>query len=295
MNAHGNELLQVYREMDYRFQNDVSLHYIGPSEPPTDFSSSFTLRFKSPFNALGAATTLLDVIREHFALSPFWEGTQYHVAFQLQFIADYLPVQDARLNSIATLTSLELKDRDDTYKTPAALIYEEIKTGRRNARRKGPSGNDEWIRVDSSFVRAYDKNKPSRRRQDGSQGFSAEEDESVRLYERYLDYRNQDRVRAQRELYLLVVLLDYLLGIPDPSKTGNDDPRRLSLYHVVTHMMSSRHHASTGDIFSQTVRRALFESMLDIRTPVSSVKRYEQLLEAELIRSELTDRTQRNA
>lgn len=135
------------------------------------------------------------------ASDPFWEKaeTLLYVAL-IAFMRNYLPRKDYHMGSLLTLMTLaRAREGDENYKSPLDLIFEEIRTGRRNVRRKTRrqaraeaagveesvytgSSQEVWESVDSSFVRAYDGRRPAARRPDGTQGLKPSEDYALENY-----------------------------------------------------------------------------------------------------------------
>lgn len=131
---------------------------------------------------------------------PFWEKaeTQLYIAL-IAFMRDYLPKRDYNMGGLLTMmTMAKAKEGDEDYESPLDLTFKELRTGKRQVRRKqkprvnAQTGTEEpvfsgqseeiWETVDSSFKRAYDGRRPAARRPDGTQGFLPQEDFALENY-----------------------------------------------------------------------------------------------------------------
>ena len=92
----------------------------------------------------------------------------------------YFPPRDSRIGSVATVVSMFRHGRTAGYKSAGVLLFEEVATGMKYSTKQGAY-------IPSSFVRHTDGRKPcDRLHRDGSRGFTADEDDAVMFYKRYL-------------------------------------------------------------------------------------------------------------
>lgn len=84
------------------------------------------------------------------------------------------------MESVATVVSMFRHGRTAGFKSAGVLLFEEVATGMKYSTKQGAY-------IPSSFVRHTDGRKPcDRLHRDGSRGFTADEDDAVMFYKRYL-------------------------------------------------------------------------------------------------------------
>ncbi len=136
------------------------------------------------------AKTLVGVLEECSPDIPGFVPEQYRAdvhearelltAATLALLPLYFPPRDSHIESVATVVSMFTHGRKADYKSAGVLLFEEVTTGMKYSTRK-------HAYVPSSFVRHIDSKKPyDRLHRDGSRGFTADEDDAVMFYKRYL-------------------------------------------------------------------------------------------------------------
>lgn len=108
------------------------------------------------------------------------EARELLTAATLALLPLYFPPRDSRIGSVATVVSMFRHGRTAGYKSAGVLLFEEVATGMKYSIKQGAY-------IPSSFVRHTDGRKPcDRLHRDGSRGFTADEDDAVMFYKRYL-------------------------------------------------------------------------------------------------------------
>lgn len=108
------------------------------------------------------------------------EARELLTAATLALLPLYFPPRDSRIGSVATVVSMFRHGRTAGYKSAGVLLFEEVATGMKYCTKQGAY-------IPSSFVRHTDGRKPcDRLHRDGSRGFTADEDDAVMFYKRYL-------------------------------------------------------------------------------------------------------------
>lgn len=108
------------------------------------------------------------------------EARELLTAATLALLPLYFPPRDSRIGSVATVVSMFRHGRTAGYKSAGVLLLEEVATGMKYSTKQGAY-------IPSSFVRHTDGRKPcDRLHRDGSRGFTADEDDAVMFYKRYL-------------------------------------------------------------------------------------------------------------
>lgn len=108
------------------------------------------------------------------------EARELLTAATLALLPLYFPPRDSRIGSVATVVSMFRHGRTAGYKSAGVLLFEEVATGMKYSTKQGAY-------IPSSFVRHTDGRKPcDRLHRDGSRGFTANEDDAVMFYKRYL-------------------------------------------------------------------------------------------------------------
>lgn len=108
------------------------------------------------------------------------EARELLTAATLALLPLYFPPRDSRMESVATVVSMFRHGRTAGFKSAGVLLFEEVATGMKYSTKQGAY-------IPSSFVRHTDGRKPcDRLHRDGSRGFTADEDDAVMFYKRYL-------------------------------------------------------------------------------------------------------------
>lgn len=108
------------------------------------------------------------------------EARELLTAATLALLPLYFPPRDSRIGSVATVVSMFRHGRTAGYKSAGVLLFEEVATGMKYSTKQGAY-------IPSSFVRHTDGRKPcDRLHRDESRGFTADEDDAVMFYKRYL-------------------------------------------------------------------------------------------------------------
>lgn len=136
------------------------------------------------------AKTLVDVLEKRSPDIPGLVPEQYRAdvhearelltAATLALLPLYFPPHNSCIESVATVVSMFRHGRNAGFKSAGVLLFEEVTTGMEYSVKK-----DAY--VPSLFVRHIDGRKPyDRLHRDGSRGFTADEDDAVMFYKRYL-------------------------------------------------------------------------------------------------------------
>ena len=108
------------------------------------------------------------------------EARELLTAATLALLPLYFPLHNSCIESVATVVSMFRHGRNAGFKSAGVLLFEEVATGMKYSVKK-----DAY--VPSLFVRHIDGRKPyDRLHRDGSRGFTADEDDAVMFYKRYL-------------------------------------------------------------------------------------------------------------
>lgn len=108
------------------------------------------------------------------------EARELLTAATLALLPLHFPPRDSRIGSVATVVSMFRHGRTAGYKSAGVLLFEEVATGMKYSTKQGAY-------IPSSFVRHTDGRKPcDRLHRDESRGFTADEDDAVMFYKRYL-------------------------------------------------------------------------------------------------------------
>lgn len=108
------------------------------------------------------------------------EARELLTAATLALLPLFFPPRDSRIGSVATVVSMFRHGRTAGYKSAGVLLFEEVATGMKYSTKQGAY-------IPSSFVRHTDGRKPcDRLHRDESRGFTADEDDAVMFYKRYL-------------------------------------------------------------------------------------------------------------
>ena len=127
------------------------------------------------------------------------EARELLTAATLALLPLYFPPRDSRIGSVATVVSMFRHGRTAGYKSAGVLLFEEVATGMKYSTKQGAY-------IPSSFVRHTDGRKPcDRLHRDGSRGFTADEDDAVMFYKRYLKVQRRVFDTSPRFIFELCV------------------------------------------------------------------------------------------
>lgn len=108
------------------------------------------------------------------------EARELLTAATLALLSLYFSARDSCMGSVATVVSMFRHGCNAAFKSAGVLLFEQVTTGMKYSVKK-----DAYI--PSLFVRHIDSKKPyDRLHRDGSRGFTADEDDAVMFYKRYL-------------------------------------------------------------------------------------------------------------
>lgn len=137
------------------------------------------------------------------------EARELLTAAMLALLPLYFPPRDSRMESVATVASMFSHGRKADYKSAGVLLFEEVTTGMKYSTRK-------HAYVPSIFVRHIDSKKPyDRLHRDGSRGFTADEDDAVMFYKRYL--------KVQRRVFDASPRFNFELCVKRPFEAISDE------------------------------------------------------------------------
>lgn len=165
------------------------------------------------------AKTLVDVLEKRSPDIPGLVPEQYRAdvhearvlltAATLALLPLYFPPRDSRMESVATVVSMFRHGRNAGFKSAGVLLFEEVTTGMKYSTRK-------HAYVPSLFVRHIDSRKPyDRLHRDGSRGFTADEDDAVMFYKRYL--------KVQRRVFDASPRFNFELCVKRPFEALSDE------------------------------------------------------------------------
>lgn len=165
------------------------------------------------------AKTLVDVLKKRSPDIPGLVPEQYRAdvhearellaAATLALLPQYFPPRDSRMESVATVVSMFGHGRSAGFKSAGVLLFEEVTTGMKYSTKK-------HAYVPSIFVRYIDGRKPyDRLHRDGSRGFTADEDDAVMFYKRYL--------KVQRRVFDASPRFNFELRVKRPFEAISDE------------------------------------------------------------------------
>ena len=165
------------------------------------------------------AKTLVDVLEKHSPDIPGLVPEQYRAdvhearelltAATLALLPLYFPLRDSRMESVATVVSMFGHGRSAGFKSAGVLLFEQVTTGMKYSTKK-------HAYVPSIFVRHIDGRKPyDRLHRDGSRGFTADEDDAVMFYKRYL--------KVQRRVFDASPRFNFELCVKRPFEAISDE------------------------------------------------------------------------
>lgn len=137
------------------------------------------------------------------------EARELLTAATLALLPLYFSPCDSCMESVATVVSMFEHGRSAGFKSAGVLLFEEVTTGMKYSTRK-------HAYVPSLFVRHIDSRKPyDRLHRDGSRGFTADEDDAVMFYKRYL--------KVQRRVFDASPRFNFELCIKRPFEALSDE------------------------------------------------------------------------
>lgn len=144
------------------------------------------------------------------------EARELLTAATLALLPLYFPPHNSCIESVATVVSMFRHGRNAGFKSAGVLLFEEVTTGMEYSVKK-----DAY--VPSLFVRHIDGRKPyDRLHRDGSRGFTADEDDAVMFYKRYL--------KVQRRVFDASPRFNFELCVKRPFEALSDD--RNNFYYM---------------------------------------------------------------
>lgn len=108
------------------------------------------------------------------------EARELLTAATLALLSLYFSPRDSCMGSVAAVVSMFRHGCNAAFKSTGVLLFEQVATGMKYIVKKD-------VYIPSPFVRHIDSKKPyDRLHRDGSRGFTADEDDAVMFYKRYL-------------------------------------------------------------------------------------------------------------
>lgn len=108
------------------------------------------------------------------------EARELLTAATLALLSLYFSPRDSCMGSMAAVVSMFRHGCNAAFKSAGVLLFEQVTTGMKYSAKKD-------VYIPSLFVRHIDSKKPyDRLHRDGSRGFTADEDDAVMFYKRYL-------------------------------------------------------------------------------------------------------------
>ncbi len=242
------------------------------------------------------AKTLVDVLEKRSPDIPGLVPEQYRAdvhearvlltAATLALLPLYFPLRDSRIESVATVVSMFGHGRSAGFKSAGVLLFEEVTTGMKYSTRK-------HAYVPSLFVRHIDGRKPyDRLHRDGSRGFTADEDDAVMFYKRYL--------KVQRRVFDASPRFNFELCVKRPFEALSDERHtfycmeekmEINLTNKVhglenRYLLNIKHHKDY-DLLDNLMIHALLAYLGD--TTVSTAARESYLAQAERLIDHATE------
>lgn len=206
------------------------------------------------------------------------EARELLTAATLALLPLYFPPRDSRMESVATVVSMFRHGRNAGFKSAGVLLFEEVTTGMKYSVKK-----DAY--VPSLFVRHVDGRKPyDRLHRDGSRGFTADEDDAVMFYKRYL--------KVQRRVFDASLRFNFELCVKRPFEALSnerhtfycmEEKMEINLTNKVhglenRYLLNIKHHKDY-DLLDKLMIHALLAYLGD--TTVSTAARESYLAQAE--------------
>lgn len=108
------------------------------------------------------------------------EARELLTAATLALLSLYFSPRDSCMGSVAAVVSMFRHGCNAAFKSTGVLLFEQVTTGMKYIVKKD-------VYIPSPFARRIDSKKPyDRLHRDGSRGFTADEDDAVMFYKRYL-------------------------------------------------------------------------------------------------------------
>lgn len=137
------------------------------------------------------------------------EARELLTAATLALLSLYFSPRDSCMGSVAAVVSMFRHGCNAAFKSAGVLLFEQVTTGMKYNVKK-----DAYI--PSPFVRHIDSKKPyDRLHRDGSRGFTADEDDAVMFYKRYL--------KVQRHVFDTSPRFNFELCVKRPFEALSDN------------------------------------------------------------------------
>ena len=137
------------------------------------------------------------------------EARELLTAATLALLSLYFSPRDSCMGSVAAVVSMFRHGCNAAFKSAGVLLFEQVTTGMKYNVKK-----DAYI--PSPFVRHIDSKKPyDRLHRDGSRGFTADEDDAVMFYKRYL--------KVQRRVFDTSPRFNFELCVKRPFEALSDN------------------------------------------------------------------------
>ena len=137
------------------------------------------------------------------------EARELLTAATLALLPLYFLPRDSCMESVATVVSMFEHGRSAGFKSAGVLLFEQVTTGMKYSTKKN-------AHIPSPFVRHIDSRKPyDRLHRDGSRGFTADEDDAVMFYKRYL--------KVQRRVFDASPRFNFELCVKRPFEALSDE------------------------------------------------------------------------
>lgn len=144
------------------------------------------------------------------------EARELLAAAALALLSLYFSPRDSCMGSVAAVVSMFRHGCNAAFKSAGVLLFEQVTTGMKYNVKK-----DAYI--PSPFVRHIDSKKPyDRLHRDGSRGFTADEDDAVMFYKRYL--------KVQRRVFDTSPRFNFELCVKYPYEALSDN--RQNFYYM---------------------------------------------------------------
>lgn len=144
------------------------------------------------------------------------EARELLTAATLALLSLYFSPRDSCMGSVAAVVSMFRHGCNAAFKSAGVLLFEQVTTGMKYNVKK-----DAYI--PSPFVRHIDSKKPyDRLHRDGSRGFTADEDDAVMFYKRYL--------KVQRRVFDTSPRFNFELCVKYPYEALSDN--RQNFYYM---------------------------------------------------------------
>lgn len=144
------------------------------------------------------------------------EARELLTAATLALLSLYFSPRDSCMGSVAAVVSMFRHGCNAAFKSTGVLLFEQVATGMKYIVKKD-------VYIPSPFVRHIDSKKPyDRLHRDGSRGFTADEDDAVMFYKRYL--------KVQRRVFDTSPRFNFELCVKRPFEALLDE--RYTFYYM---------------------------------------------------------------